>query len=78
MLFNKPYNEGEYLIDQIISQNTNGLFIVENTNMNEKQGGIVQWKEKYYLRHLTTNKYLKVGSAPFYDIDENVFFLMSV
>ena len=37
-----------------------------------QKGEIVQWNKNYWLRHLTTNKYLKVGNAPFHDIDENV------
>jgi hypothetical protein len=36
--------------------NSNGLFIVESDNM--QQGGKVEWKGLYRLRHLTTNCYL--------------------
>ena len=37
-----------------------GLFIIENEHMDK--GGIVVWEDDYWLRHLTTNKYLKVSN----------------
>jgi hypothetical protein len=39
--------------------NSNGMFVIETIQMNK--GSFVNWKEKYKLRHLLTNKYLKLG-----------------
>ncbi len=73
-------NEEDYILfimpekklnqDLIIKRDTNGLYIIENQHMTK--GAKVMWNKNYWLRHLTTNKYLKVGNAPFHDIDENV------
>lgn len=36
--------------------NTNGMWIIEHEKL--KEGGLVQWNEPYYLRHLSTGLYL--------------------
>ena len=39
--------------------NSNGMFVIENESMTK--GAFITWKEKYRLRHLLTNKYLKMS-----------------
>jgi hypothetical protein len=38
--------------------NSNGMFVIESDSMT--QGGKVRWNDKYKLRHVITNKYLKL------------------
>jgi hypothetical protein len=40
---------------------SNGLFVIENVDMSV--GGLVKWGTPYRLKHLTTNKYLGIGSS---------------
>mmetsp|Transcript_3095 Transcript_3095/g.2671 ORF Transcript_3095/g.2671 Transcript_3095/m.2671 type:complete len:176 (+) Transcript_3095:543-1070(+) len=46
------------------------MFIIENRNM--KKGGYVQWNHPYYLKHLTTKKYISLGNFPSPDVDETI------
>jgi len=44
--------------------------VVENETM--EKGGKIQWDDEYWLRHLTTNKYLHVRETPLYETMEEV------
>ena len=67
--FNFISTQQQEKFEQFI-ENTNGLFVVENENM--EKGGKIQWDDEYWLRHLTTNRYLHVCDYPLYQTMEEI------